>query len=430
MSDANRKEPETAIAYEEARDLACHQDEVVRAALARRDDVPPEILYFLAEDEAPEVRRTIAQNDVAPSQASLLLAKDAHAGVRSDLAAKLAVRPITEGTPSNTSDAAIVEALKILAVDQLPDVREVLANTIKDVPTAPSDVVNTLARDTKVEVCGPVLEYSPVLQENDLIDIIETLHTPGALNFISRREHVQESVSDAIVETNNVDAIADLLSNHGAQIREKTLDHLVTEAENVDPWHGPLCKRPLLSEVAIDGLKKIVTGELLEQIEAHVSTEKIDRDAEIAKKLLNGFDDGAEVIELEKDPVSSESFLHAELPLENVAAIYSKNGISEEIVDRALNAQDFVFVLAALIIKNQCEVETARRIFIDQSPKGIVGLCVMADFSAKLAVKIQQRMGRIPPDDVIKPEGKEPIMTKDSAKWQIEFYAKLANQIN
>jgi hypothetical protein len=430
MSDANRKENETSIVYEEARDLACHQDEIVRAALARREDVPPEILYFLAEDDAPEVRRTIAQNDIAPSQASLLLAKDVHAGVRSDLAAKLAVRPTTDEIMGNQTEIATLEALRILAVDQVPDVREVLANSIKDVSGAPSDVIKTLARDSKLEVCGPVLEYSPVLEENDLVDLVETIHTPGALNFISRREHVQEKVSDAIVGTNDVDAITDLLSNHGAQIREKTLDHLVTDAEDQNDWHAPLCNRPVLSDIAISGLEKFVAGDLFKNIKVSSQKGPVDRDTEIANKLLSGFGDSNDTLELEKDLPVSERFLRAELPLEKVAEIYSKKGIADEIVDRALNAQDYVFVLTALIIKTQCEEETARRIFADQSPKGIVGLCVVADFSAKLAVKIQQRMGRIPPDDVIKPEGGAAIMSKDNAKWQIGFYAKLAKQIN
>ncbi len=430
MRDASIKENKVEISYEEARDLACHQDEVVRAALARREDIPPEILYFLAEDDAPEVRRTVAQNDLAPSQASLLLAKDVHTGVRSDLAAKLAWRPSAGQIDDSVSGNDFLQALRILALDQVPDVREVLAESIKQNSSAPVDIIKTLALDSKLEVCGPVLECSPVLGEDNLVDLIEAIHTPGALNFISRRERVQERVSDAIVGTNDVGAITDLLSNHGAQIREKTLDHLVSEAEDTELWHAPLCNRPTLSDRAVSGLSEYVADEFIEQLNTRVQDDPTDRDAEIANKLLNGLAELDDAIELEKSPPSSENFLQSDLPLENVAAMYSKIGLENDVVDRALDSQDYGFVLAALIIKTQCEEKTARRIFTDKSAKGIVGLCVISGFSGKIAVKIQQRMGRIAPDDIIKPEGKAPIMSNDNAKWQIEFYAKLAKQIN
>ena len=81
--------PET-IGYEEARDLAKHEDVNVRLALAQRSDLKAEILYFLAEDTAPEVRRAIAGNATAPMHADLLLARDHDESVRGDLAAKIA----------------------------------------------------------------------------------------------------------------------------------------------------------------------------------------------------------------------------------------------------------------------------------------------------------------------------------------------------
>jgi uncharacterized protein (DUF2336 family) len=416
------------ISYDEAKELAGHQDAEVRAALARREDVPPEILYFLTDDVAPEVRRTVALNNITPSQASLVLAKDGHAGVRSDLAGKIGKDAKTSESASQKPNSATHNALLILAEDQVPDVREILSNSIKDAAGAPADVVKTLACDSKLEVCGPVLEHSPVLGEDDLIDIIDAGYTEGALNFICRRETVQEKVSDAIADTGDVSAIADLLTNHGAQIRETTLDDLIDRAEDIELWHAPMCARPALSDSAADSLSKFVADDLQKELMNKQQLFGDDSDDLLTGMLTAQLNSNAEILELETDPPGSQDFLQGELPLKNVRSIFAKNGLSIEVIDRALEAQDYGFVLAALITRTKCDESTARRIFMEKSAKGIAGLCILSGFSSQLVVKVQQRMGRIAPTEILMPEGDSPIMGNDEALWQIDFYSKLASQ--
>ena len=45
-----------AIAYDKAKALAASSDKSVRLQLAKRKDIQPEILYYLAVDEAEEVQ--------------------------------------------------------------------------------------------------------------------------------------------------------------------------------------------------------------------------------------------------------------------------------------------------------------------------------------------------------------------------------------
>ena len=79
----------TPLTYEDAKQLARHEDENVRAELAGRADLRPEILYFLAEDSSPKVRRLIAENLATPHHADLLLARDDDQAVRGGLAEKI-----------------------------------------------------------------------------------------------------------------------------------------------------------------------------------------------------------------------------------------------------------------------------------------------------------------------------------------------------
>ncbi|MDD9877915.1 MAG: hypothetical protein OXR84_10795, partial [Magnetovibrio sp.] len=90
------------ITYEESKELAQHQDPEIRAALAKRTDLSPEILYCLAEDKDKNVRRIVADNLAAPRQTDVLLARDADADVRQGLAAKIA--KVARDLPSDASD--------------------------------------------------------------------------------------------------------------------------------------------------------------------------------------------------------------------------------------------------------------------------------------------------------------------------------------
>ena len=65
-----------SISYADAKELARSKDVSERAALAEREDLAGELLYFLAEDDDPEVRRAVAANAAAPRQTDLLLARD------------------------------------------------------------------------------------------------------------------------------------------------------------------------------------------------------------------------------------------------------------------------------------------------------------------------------------------------------------------
>ena len=68
----------------EAKHLARHEDPKVRRALAARNDVKPEILYFLAEDPSHPVRPAAAANTTTPGTANRKLAGVAEAVAATD----------------------------------------------------------------------------------------------------------------------------------------------------------------------------------------------------------------------------------------------------------------------------------------------------------------------------------------------------------
>jgi hypothetical protein len=68
--------PVDARALEQAMVIARSGDAAERRKLAARTDMPPELLFFLAEDADDGVRRAVAKNPSTPRRADTFLARD------------------------------------------------------------------------------------------------------------------------------------------------------------------------------------------------------------------------------------------------------------------------------------------------------------------------------------------------------------------
>ena len=244
-SKKNAKRLAGDISYKDAKKIARDKNPAVRSELAERDDVKPEILYFMAEDNAPEVRRKVAANSATPRHADFILASDAD----DDVALKIG--RLIPGLPPEESERLqdlAFEILNILAQDQLPRVRAIIAEEIKLATNVRKPMIERLAHDVELVVAAPILEYSPLLTDSDLLEIIQAGVVDGALSAVSRRPAVSDKVAGAIVAANDIPAVATLLANPNAQIREDTLDQIIEVAEQAERctsrwFHGRSCPK-------------------------------------------------------------------------------------------------------------------------------------------------------------------------------------------
>ena len=74
----------------EAMKVARGSDAAARQRLAKRTDIAPELLFYLAEDTDTAVRRAVAANPSTPRRADEFLARDADDTVRASVAARVA----------------------------------------------------------------------------------------------------------------------------------------------------------------------------------------------------------------------------------------------------------------------------------------------------------------------------------------------------
>lgn len=413
------------LTYDQAKELARSTEVAVRVDLAGRADIPPELLFFLAGDPEPEVRRAAAANQSLPQQANLHLAKDADSQVREGLAEKIA--KLAPGLSANDQDRLrklTFEALETLARDQMTRVRQILSDALKAVSDAPPEVIRTLAHDSEIVVSGPVLEFSPVLTDDDLLEIIGAGPARGGLGAIARRGTVSERLADAVAATSDVEAIADLLGNPSAQIREETLDSLIERAPSIELWHAPLVGRPQLSAGAAGRLAQFVADNLIGVLQKRTDLDAATLDAVksvVHRRLKGGGQDGT-------DQPSSAEFLNMEPPISVAQRLHNAGRLDANVIAKAMHASDHAFVLAALIVKSGLPPKLVTRVFTERSAKGIVAICWKAGLQARLLLTVQQRMGRIPPGDVLQPKGNAFPLTEEEMNWQIEFFADLAGR--
>ena len=100
-------------------------------------------------------------------------------------------------------------------------VRAVIAEELQAMPDAPRDLILRLARDAAMEVAAPVIRFSPLLTEDDLLALIEAPPVPETVTAVARRPDLSERLSDAVGRPVRNGAVAALLANDSASIRRR-----------------------------------------------------------------------------------------------------------------------------------------------------------------------------------------------------------------
>ncbi len=385
-------------------EIARTGDLTERRALAMRSDVPPELLFFLAEDSEAHVRRAVAGNINTPRQADDFLARDDDEGVRGAVAEKLGVlSPDMTDERRKQHKVLTLSVLETLALDTAAKVRAQLADSIKDVDSAPAEVVTgvieVLARDTAIEVAGPILEHSSLLSDEVLVEIVKAPAAAGSVSAISRRQGVSTRVTDAIATSGDDDAIAVLLGNDSAQIREETLDRLIEEAPKKQSWHAPLVARPKLAARQVGRLSQFVAHALVQEL-----SRRTDLDPETSAQL--------------------EAAMAQRLDSDTTGQPQTKTDIlSEDELNQALVSGRRASVIASLAVRTGFKESVVHAILNSDSPKAVTALSWKAGLSMAFADQLQRRLAYIEDRDVVRPKsgGRYP-MSEEDMTWQLDVF--------
>lgn len=405
------------LSYEKARAVLESQERSAQQELAGRSDAEPEMLYYLAGNADEATRGAVAANPATPAKADRILADDVDPLVRAELARKIGrLLPDLLASERDRVCELTLETLQKLADDRVPRVRAILAEQVAGLDCVPKDVVLKLANDLEATVCVPILEYSPLLSDADLLEVIATARAQDALAAVARRRGVSEAVSDAIVASLDIPAVAALLANPKARVRDETLERIIDHAETIEAWHGPLAMRTDLSLRALRRIAGFVGAAILEQLcerhglddetQAYLNRclrQRLERDDEKSRTVADG--------------------LRAE-----ILKVYEKGELTEAYVEKAVLSGQRDVTLECLAVLTPASRQTVEKIFTSRNAKAITALCWQAGLSMRVAFKVQTLIAKLHADEILPARaGVAYPLTEAEMQWHLSYFGLVKN---
>lgn len=164
---------------------------------------------------------TISQEDIA------MLIREPSKANRSKIAQKVS-RGYSQDGYSEKEKQLAEEIFRLLLRDTEKQVRKVLADELKHSMDVPLDVIMTLAQDD-LEIATPILQYSYVLSEEDLMTIVEATREVPRLMAVAARESISLDLSSALINTGEIDVVKRVLRNKGAMVNDAGLTYVMDE---------------------------------------------------------------------------------------------------------------------------------------------------------------------------------------------------------
>ncbi|HWY60854.1 MAG TPA: DUF2336 domain-containing protein [Rhizomicrobium sp.] len=382
-----------------------------QAYLAQRTDAGDAVLGYLAEHGAPATRAAVAANLGTPAHVNRMLADDDDENVRVELAKKIGrLMPGLEAEQSAHIVNLTIETLEYLAGDSAVRVRAALAEEIKLLANVPRAVVLALAHDLEEVVAAPILEYSPLLSDADLIEIIACGQVREVLTAVARRRPLNEKICDTLVQSLDVSAVAALLVNPDAKIRKQTLERVVDDAEEIESWHLPLALRADLSARAIRRIAGFVGAAIIERLAARQNLSAATR-THLNRQLR---------LRLEEKSDDKDAAAAAAGRVANAKA----NGVLDAsfIEDAALAGQRECVILAIAELARVSDTNV-RRILACGRAQPLVALAWRASLPMRIAFKIQTFVMKLPAQALLPARGGVGYpLTPEEMSWQLSCF--------
>ena len=386
-----------------AGDPAC--DARAAAALSARDETAmdsmaadwrtaPEILFVLSQAPNVATRVLVAANRATPEVADDLLLHDGAAAVRAELGRKIAAAlPEFDGPDAARLRDAAAAKLLVLARDAEVTVRRALAQAVAHLDCIPGELVTTLVRDVDALVAVPIAQFSPMLDDDDLIALIAEAPSALTLSAIARREGVSGHLADRLIDLGIPTVMGALLRNPTAHLRESALDRLVDHAVAIEELQAPLVDRPELTERLVVRLSEFVAGRLLSALAERHRLSREVREM-IAERIREH---------------SARTDFHGDGRMP-----------SEDDVVGAIGHHSDSQVVAALARRAGISIHAVKRVFAMRMAKAIVALSWKAGLSMEAALALQAFPGRIPQQRrVVAGAGGGYPIDENELEWQL-----------
>ena len=246
-------------------------------------------------------------------------------------------------------------------------VRQHLARALSSLPTAPHALIWQLAND-QFSVAHDVLARSPVLQDNDLVEIAEN-KDQEYLKAIAVRSAISPTVSEALVNKGDDHVLMKLLSNPGAVMSRSTLEKVVDRSEINEQLQAPLIARQDLPVDLLNEMFSFVSTALRTQIMQKIEglpQEMLDKALSDTKVRF-----AREVRQIGDADRRARAF---------VSEMAQRNKLHEGLLTELLRAQKLTEFAHAFARLGDIDVQAAMRIVRTNNVEGVAIVCRAAHF--------------------------------------------------
>jgi uncharacterized protein (DUF2336 family) len=210
--------------------------------------------------------------DAAPRPSELLaLARNSSTEARQRLLLGVAALCDTS-PPSEELSPVLGEVFLTLARRAEREVRKALSERLAHAEWAPSALVNLLALD-EIEIARPILECSPVLQDDDLLRVLIEASLEHQI-AVARRPGISGRVADAVIDQAEPAVLMALSTNHSAGISLEGVRRLVEHSRRIAALRGPLTRHPRLTEALAEQMYQWVGTALRQSIVARFNVDE------------------------------------------------------------------------------------------------------------------------------------------------------------
>ncbi len=252
-----------------------------------------------------------------------------------------------------------------LARDTEVAVRAALAESLMSAPNLPRQTALLLAKDVE-QVALPFLTVTEVLNDEDLIALVET-QSAAKQAAIAERRHVSEAVSDAIVHCGNEVAVAKLVANEGAEISERSFEHVMVNYNGSALVDESLCRRVALPPTVKEKLVAAFTAKL----EGYLRT-RHDFPVDDLSTLVSQIRERATVEVIGHNTVEETERLAQDL--------LNSGRMTPSLILRALCTGDLLLFEVATALRAKVPLQNARILIHDAGGRGLEAVCQRASW--------------------------------------------------
>ena len=276
---------------------------------------------------------------------------------RAETAAKVA-EAFERGALSDAERQLAEQIFRVMVQDAEVKVRESLSSHLKSSANLPHDIAVKMAKDVE-QVSLPVLEFSKVLSDADLVEIVRS-SSAEKQTAVAKRAEVSGEVANALIDHGKTSGVvAALAANKGAALGDAEVSKILDKHGSDVAVTNSLVTRPNLPLALSERIVHIVSASMRDYL-----VERHDLSDEMAADLVLAAREKATIMLLPAGAKSTDV-------IEFAQQLHSAGRLSPTLILRALCSGDMAFFEAAMSVLSGVPIINARLLIHDQ---GVLGM--------------------------------------------------------